>query len=196
MPIDPYPIQPARFARIGAIARWKPVHLGHAAMLEAIADRADKAVIGIGSANRYDARNPFTSGETAEMIRLVLEPRENFELVEIDDLDDPPRWRELAIARLGPLDLFVTANEPVRRLLERDYRIAHPLAIVPSPRRTPVDGTMVRRAMARGDGWEGLVPPAIAAYIRSRGIDRRFRAEFGLETLARSAEPSSLGSGR
>lgn len=169
------------------VARWKPVHLGHAAVLEALADRADHAVIGIGSANRYDVRNPFTAAETREMIGLVLAGRRSCEVIEVEDLDDGPRWRELVVARFGPLDLFVTENAYVRSLLERDYRIEHPATLVPPERRVAVDGTMVRAAMALGEGWDALVPPAVARYIRERGLDARFRREFGLATLALGA---------
>jgi nicotinamide-nucleotide adenylyltransferase len=42
------------------VARWKPVHRGHAVVLRALSDRAEQALIGIGSSNRYDSRNPFT----------------------------------------------------------------------------------------------------------------------------------------
>jgi hypothetical protein len=43
---------------------------------------------------------------------------------------------------------------------------------------------MVRREMARGDGWRDLVPEEIADYIAARRLDARFRREFGLQTLA------------
>jgi len=33
------PDLPATVARIGIVARWKPVHLGHAAVLEALVER-------------------------------------------------------------------------------------------------------------------------------------------------------------
>ena len=84
--LDPLPALPDRVERIAMIARWKPVHLGHAAVLEALADRADHAIVGIGSPNKYDASNPFTADETAAMIRLVLDGRDNVELVEVPDL--------------------------------------------------------------------------------------------------------------
>jgi nicotinamide-nucleotide adenylyltransferase len=172
------------------VARWKPVHLGHAAVLEALCDRAERVLVGIGSANRYDVRNPFTAAETRAMIDLVLagSGRRNYDVVLVEDLGNGPRWRELVLRTFGPLDLFVTENAYVRSLLERDYRVEHPVAFVAPERRVAVDGTMVRAAMARGgNGWETLVPPAVARFIRERGIDRRFRSEFGLATLALAA---------
>lgn len=180
----PLPVIPAHVGRLAMIARWKPVHAGHAAVLEELAERADHVVIGIGSANRYNARNPFTAAETAEMLRIVLAGRDHCEIVEVPDLDDGPRWRVMVRDMLGPLDLFVTANGYVRGLLLGDYPILHPVHLVAPERRVRVDGAMVRAAMARGGAWEHLVPPAVAAFLEARELVARFRAEFGAQTLA------------
>jgi nicotinamide-nucleotide adenylyltransferase len=170
--------------RIGMIARWRPVHLGHAAVLRALSDSAREAVVGIGSSNRYDIRSPFTAEETADMIRLVLGRRTNVRLVLVPDLDNGPRWRDMVVEMLGPLDMFVTDNPYVASLLDGSYKVVRPLSLVADRERLPVDGTLVRREMARGDAWVDLVPPPVAAYISSRRLDARFRREFGLATLS------------
>jgi nicotinamide-nucleotide adenylyltransferase len=179
-----------RPARIAMIARWKPVHVGHAAVLEALTDLADHVVVGIGSSNKHDVSNPFTAAETAEMLRIALEGRSNYEILEVPDLGHGPRWRAMVVDMLGPLDLFVTANAYVRSLLEGDYRVVHPAGLVPPERRVPVDGTLVRRRMARGESWRELVPPPVADYLEARGLVERFRREFGLATLALDAPDS------
>ena len=173
--------------RIGMVARWRPVHLGHAPILRALCDRASQAVIGIGSSNRYDLRNPFTLEETSDMIRLVLAGRNNYSLIPVPDLDDGPRWRLMIIDLFGALDLFVTANPYVASLLGKDYDIGRPIELVHPEERVPIDGTMVRREMAMGDGWQDLVPPNVAEYIAGRQLAQRFRQEFGLEVLALDA---------
>ncbi len=175
----------SRLGTVGVVARFKPVHLAHAAMLASLAARADRLRIGLGSVNRHDLRNPFTARESADMVDLVLAGTGGrHEIVEVPDLDDGPRWRLLARDLLGPLDLFVTANEYVRELLGDLYPTVHPATLVPRALKVPVDGTMVRRAMARGEDWERLVPPAVARYLTERGLVERFRREFGLATLA------------
>jgi nicotinamide-nucleotide adenylyltransferase len=176
-----------RVERLAMVARWKPVHSGHAAVLEALAARAGHVLVGIGSSNRYDVANPFTAAETAEMIRIALAGRDNFTILEVPDLGHGPRWRAMVSGMFGPLDLFVTANAYVRSLLEGDYRVVHPVLFVPPERRVAVDGTMVRRRMARGEAWEELVPPTVAAYLQDRGLVDRFRREFGLATIALDA---------
>ena len=172
------------FERVGMVARWRPVHLGQSPVLRALCDRADHALIGIGSSNRYNLRNPFTLEETSDMIRLVLAGRENYTLVPVPDLDDGPRWREMILDLFGPLDLFVTDNPYVASLLTDDYTITRPVTLVPEHEKVPIDGTMVRREMAHGDGWCTLVPPEVAEYISLNQLDERFRREFGLAALA------------
>lgn len=169
------------------IARWKPVHLGQSAVLDALTSRADHALIGIGSSNRYDVQNPFTADETAAMIRLALAGRTNYSIHEVPDLGHGPRWRAMVTEMFGHLDLFVTANAYVRSLLMDVYTVVHPVWLVAPERRIAVDGTMVRRRMARGEDWQGLVAPEIAEHLEKAGLFDRFRREFGLETLARDA---------
>jgi nicotinamide-nucleotide adenylyltransferase len=183
-------MSPEKVARLAMVARWKPVHLGHAAVLESLVARADHAFIGIGSSNKYDVRNPFTADETEEMLRLVLAPRTNFSLVRVPDLDHGPRWRAMLKDLFGPLDLFVTENGWVVELLRDDYQVVHPVKLVPKERHVAVDGTMVRRALARGDDWRALVPPVIAAHLERTGLAARFVREFGLATLALEASGS------
>ena len=166
------------------IASCKPVHLGHAAILWAVCSSGGAALIGIGSSNRYNARNPFTLDETRDMIELALAEFTNYQIIPIPDLDDGPRWRVVVKDLFGDLDVFVTANPYVASLLRDDYRVIPPVELIPPRERVPAEGSEVRRAMARGDDWESLVPNVIAEYIKSNRLDKRFREEFGLETLA------------
>ncbi len=173
-----------RWRRVAMIARWKPLHRGQAPVLAALCERAERALIGIGSANRYDLRNPFTAAETRAMVDLVLAGRSNYEVLAVDDLDDGPRWRAMVVDLLGELDALVTDNPYVASLLATDYRVIRPVDLVAAADRVPVDGTLVRRRMARGEDWRELVPAAVADYIERHGLDHRFRRQFGLATLA------------
>ena len=166
------------------IARWQPVHRGHVPVLRALCDCASQALIGIGSSNRHDFRNPFTLEETVDMIHLALSGRDNYALIPVPDLDDGPRWRAMVVDLFGSLDRFVTANPYVASLLGSDYDVIRPVELVPEEERVAIDGTMVRKKMARGTAWRDLVPEEIADFIASNELDERFRREFGLQTLA------------
>jgi nicotinamide-nucleotide adenylyltransferase len=178
------------------VARWKPVHLGHEPVLRALCDRGERALIGVGSSNRHNLKNPFTFEESVEMIRLALGGRANCEVLPVPDLDDGPRWRTMVAALFGPLDLFVTDNPYVAHLMAPKYCIGRPVDLVPPQERVPLDGTMVRSEMARGSGWREMVPPEVADYIVERGLDERFRREFGLETLASCVVTQGAPAGR
>jgi nicotinamide-nucleotide adenylyltransferase len=142
-------------ARLAMVARWKPVHLGHAAVLRGLSDQAEHALIGIGSSNQYSRDNPFTAKETAAMIRRVLAGRDNYSLFEVPDLGNGPKWRilvrDLIEAQLetlgGPLGAFVTANDYVRSLMQGLYPTVHPVELVAPRDRTRLSGTEVRQAM-------------------------------------------------
>jgi nicotinamide mononucleotide adenylyltransferase len=172
------------FNRIGMIARWKPVHLGQAAVLHELCTHAENALIGIGSSNRYNVRNPFKLEETMDMLRLALDGHHNYDLIPVPDLDDGPAWRLMIVDLFSGLDCFVTDNPYVANLLKDDYRIVRPVDLIPSERQVRVDGATVRAMMARGEPWQALVPEKVGFYIQQNGLDERFRNEFGLETLA------------
>lgn len=179
---------------VGTVARFKPVHKAHEVMLEALCERSAQVTIGIGSSNRYDVTNPFTAAESKEMIDSILRPQyANYTVIEVPDLWNGPKWREQALRLYGSLDRFVTANDYVTSLLERDYAVVHPGALISPGKGVPVTGTMVRHAMARGEPWEPLVPDPVATYLKDRGIDARFCREFGLATIAHAAAEALEG---
>ena len=166
------------------IARWKPLHLGQWAVLRTVCQQADKVLIGIGSSNRYNVRNPFTAEETEHMLRLSLDNFTNYEIIPVPDLDDGPRWRVTVLELFGKLDLLVTDNPYVTALLQNDYRLIRPVELLPSEEHVRINGSMVRAMMARGEPWQAWVPAPCVEYIQKNKLDERFRAEFGLETLA------------
>lgn len=163
-------LPPVPLGRVGMIARWQPVHLGHAAVLQGLCAASDHVLIGLGSSNRRDRDTPFPPAHTARMITLVLREHANFEIHEIPDLGHGPRWAAMVRERFGELELFLTANAWVRDLMLPFYDIAHPSLLLPRDGEIRVTGEQVRAAMMQGEAWEGLVPPLVAAYLREQGL--------------------------
>ncbi len=180
------------FARLGFIGRFKPLHNGADAAIDALCSAADEAIIGIGSANKYHMRCPFTADESEAMVRASLgaHGHANYRVERIDDFGDQAkyrdgaRWREEIIKRFGKLDAFVTGNPYVRELLQDTYPIIHPVTLIKPDRRLVLRATQVRIEMARGDGWRALVPEPVADVIDEKRLVDRFRREYGLQTLA------------
>jgi nicotinamide-nucleotide adenylyltransferase len=181
--------------KIGVIGRFKPLHNGGELMLEAICNNAEQVIIGIGSCNKYNARNPFTAEESEEMIHLVLAQKySNYTIIKIPDYGHLPqyrdgkKWKETVVEKFGALDYFVSGNDYVSNLLKDRYDIMHPCELIPKEKQIMLKATEVRVEMARGGNWQDLVPDAVSEYITRNGLDKRFRKEFGLETLAKLGE--------
>lgn len=173
---------------LGLICRFQPLHRIHARLLVAAAARGELLKVGVGSPARSDLRNPFSLEERLEMLRVACEGLSaEVEVIPVPDLGHGPRWAAQVTRLFGPLDRFVSANGYVRRLLEPSYRLSHPLELIPPSQRAPIGGAEVRLAMARGEEWDSLVPPAIAELLRSRGWVDRFRREHGLALLRQHA---------
>jgi nicotinamide-nucleotide adenylyltransferase len=173
-----------QFDRVGIVARWQPVHLGHVPVLHGLCRRSRNVVIGIGSSNKYDYRNPFSLEERTEMLEMILQGWENYSLIPVEDLDDGPRWREMLQGLFGDLDCFVTANPYVESLLSERYQTIKPINFVGDEERVAVEGAMVRLAMAQGREWREMVPASVSDFILAHRLDERFRTDFGLQTLA------------
>lgn len=180
-----------KFQRLGFIGRFKPLHNGGYVLLEEACKQAEQVLIGIGSSNKYNVRNPFTPKESEGMIRAALSPNySNFDILYVPDFAHIPgnengqRWREYVREKFGTLDYFVSGNDFVRELLAEDYQLLHPYEIVPEEKKVKIRGTEVRIKIAQYGDWKRLVPREVASYFEERGIIERFRNEFGLTTLA------------
>lgn len=175
----------------GFIGRFKPLHQGAALVLETLCQQAESVKIGIGSANKYNPRNPFTAEETEGMIRAYLSPRfSNFQIFyipdfgQIPDYADGEKWKEHVVGELGRVDYFVSGNPHTSSILESAYTIIHPNEIIPAERYVQLRATEVRVEMAKGsERWKELVPTEVVKYILDQRLLERFQQEFGKETL-------------
>lgn len=181
----------AKLGRVGIIGRFKPLHNGGARLLENICRQAKEVIIGIGSVNKYNVRNPFTAEESAEMIHSFLNQRfNNYKVVfvpdfaHIPDYKDGNKWKEHVKKVFGELDYFISGNNYVSELLKDTYKIMHPANIVPKEEWIRLRAAKVRLEMVYGNKWKELVPEPVVNYLEINGIIERFREEFGLATLA------------
>lgn len=175
---------------IGIIGRFRPLHNGGALLLETACKKAKEVIIGIGSANKYDLRNPFTPEETKEMIDAFLSKKyKNYKIIFIPDYghlygkDGGKLWRNHVVKTFGKLDCFITGNPYVRELLGKDYKMIDAKEFTSDNPFPHVRATLVRMAMAKKEDWEQYVPEEVAAYLKKQKLDERFRKEFGAATI-------------
>ena len=186
-----------KFEKLGLIGRFKPLHLGGAGLLEEACKQSSEVIIGIGSANKYDLRNPFTAQESEDMIRACIKSP-NYEILYIPDFGHIPgyesgqEWAGYIKSWFGELDAFVSGNLYVTELLKPSYKIIHPNELIPREKQIELHATKVRIEMANGEGWRDLVPDEVEHYIDRNGLLERFRKEYGSETLQKIRYKSRL----
>ena len=179
------------YKKLGIIGRFKPLHNGGAQLLRYSCMLSEKVLIGIGSINKYNARNPFTYEETRDMIDLYLGKEfDNYKIVGIPDFghiqvlnEDDKNWVRYVADLFGDVDAVVTGNPYVESLLEGHYKIIKPNDIIPKEEQIMLKATQIRVAMCRGDDWTEKVPGCVAEYIKLNGFDERLNKEFGKEVL-------------
>lgn len=191
-------VLPKRLGKVGLVARFKPLHLGGFALLESLCQKAEGVVIGIGSANKYNVRNPFTADESEGMIRAALDKYSNYRFVDVPDFAHLPeykdgmKWKEFVVENFK-VDYFASGNEFVRGLLADKLNVVNSYLFVPENRRIKVKSSEIRVAMATFQDWKKFVPEKVARYMEDNGLVERFRKEFGLETLSLMVSGKNYG---
>ena len=193
-----------KLGRVGLIGRFKPLHHGGAKMLDKICEQTDYLVIGLGSSNMYNLRNPFTVEESKQMIDVYLSSKfSNYEFMQIPDYGhikknrDGQRWRQEIITNFKNLDHFLSGNPYVSELLKDDYQMIHPDSLIDSKQNSTLfktlSATKVRVAMVKDEDWKSLIPDVVVNYLESNGLVERFKKEFGEETLALATSDPNYG---
>ena len=159
--------------------RFQPFHNGHLEYLRAAVERCENLVIGITNADptqiseeatsehrHLPESNPFTFFQRSVMIReLLIEesiPLERSLIIPFP-VHSPERWRYyLPPNVVHYLRVFSPWEQAkVDRLRQHGYAVE---VLDPGVSKA-VAATEVRRLMAAGEGWEELVPPAVARVI-------------------------------
>jgi len=152
------------------IGRFQPYHLGHQAVLEKIAGEVEEIVIVIGSAqDSHTPENPFTGGERMEMIYESLSEchlRDRCYVAPLQDIQRNSIWVSHLQSMVPRFDMVYSNNPLVVRLFSE---AGVPVRKPPMFQRELYSGTAIRRLMREHKDWEGLVPDAVAAFIKEWG---------------------------
>lgn len=184
------------YNQLGFIGRFRPFHIGAFELLYTGCKKAQEVIIGIGSANKYNERNPFTANEAQEMIDAALKPHvSNYRFVQIPDSGHLPGgengkiWIPTIKREFGTLDAMVSGNPYVQSLLANHYKTIQPKEIMQPQALIPIKATIVRNALVNDANWQQYVPPQVATYIQQNGLDRRIREEFGEKLINQTNIP-------
>jgi nicotinamide-nucleotide adenylyltransferase len=138
--------------------------------LEKIGLEVDEIVIVIGSAQEsHTPENPFTGGERMEMIYAALDKSDLRERSVVTPLQDIQRncvWASHLRSMVPRFDVVYSNNPLVVQLMsEAGIEIRRS----PMYQREQYSGTAIRKLMRENGEWSGLVPDAVAAFIKEIG---------------------------
>lgn len=150
------------------IGRFQPFHLGHRYLIEKALTHCDKIIIGIGSANKDDDKNPWSVSIRRKMLEeFVRQEKIEDRVVSIIDLYDNPDddvWFANLLKKTGPFDVTLGNNEWNNGIIERHGIKAIYTGLY---KRDTLEGQQIRTLMKDGHPWEDRVPAYIHSLIKA-----------------------------
>ena len=109
------------------VGRFQPPHAGHLYLIEASLAIADQVVIGIGSANIIDEKNPFAPAYRERVLRHALvkqgiDPK-RVTFIQLDDLGDNEEWGDMTYKKAskdGAISAVIGNSDWVNGIFETE----------------------------------------------------------------------------
>lgn len=154
------------------IGRFQPFHKGHLWEIKRALKLAEKLIVGIGSSNLEDRKNPYPSDKRRRMVEVVLAAEGIGErVIKIEELPDTTdqEWvdnvKKMVVgAGYQPGETLVIGNNDwVNDLLEPEGFVIYEPGFY---NREELEGVKIREMMKTGDnGWKSRVPEEVARQI-------------------------------
>jgi len=144
------------------IGRFQPFHKGHLELIKSIYTKFDKIIIGIGSSQySHDLNNPFTLEERKSMIKNTLKENKikNFEIFEIPDINNYPKWVSHVESITPKFDIVLTNNSITASLFKKKgYKIYKSKLF----NKKEFSGKEIRKKMLISDeSWKNSIPKSV-----------------------------------
>lgn len=158
--------------------RTQPVHIGHIHMLEVACNLAEEVVIGIGSANIIDKKNPYYSIEREMMLRKSLEDKglTNYSFVHMPDFNQDKDWIKYVEqnVKLDETTTIVSGNPWVGEVFsQKGYGVIKPEEII-EDKLIDISATKLRNMIVEENNeWKKYASTGTIHYFeRFGGSDR------------------------
>lgn len=149
------------------IGRFQPFHLGHKYLIEESLKICDQIIIGIGSSNKSDEKNPYSSDERMEFVKKFIEEEgltgKVFQITKLHDNPDDDVWFENLIKQVGSFDITIGNNPWNNGIIERH---GIPALEIGFYKRDKLEGIKIRSLIGNNDKWEDRVPSYLINYIK------------------------------
>lgn len=150
------------------IGRFQPFHHGHKYLLEKALELCGKIYIGIGSSNKSDNKNPYSTDKREEFLKKFIS-EENLEdrvikIIRLDDNPDDDVWFENLYKKTGPFDVTIGNNPWNNGIIERH---GIPAISIGFHKREILEGEKIRNLMEKKKKWEERVPSYLVEHIKN-----------------------------
>ena len=155
------------------IGRFQPFHKGHLKIIKEVSKNYDKIIIAIGSSQYSNTfENPFTDEERKEMICKTLKKEgiENYNIVNIPDIHNPPKWVDHVVSIVSDFDVVLSNNDFTKKLFsEKGFKVKKTKMF----EKERYSGKVIRDKIRKDEKWEDLVPQKVLEIIKNNdGIKR------------------------
>jgi nicotinamide-nucleotide adenylyltransferase len=149
------------------VGRFQPFHLGHKYLIERALEICENIIIGIGSSNISDAKNPYSYLKRKRFVQEFINdegisPRV-VKIVAVSDYPDDSVWFSQLIKTTGKIDVSIGDNEWVNGIFENENI---PIVRIGYFKRRTLEGTKIRKLIIEKGQWEDKVPASIKALIK------------------------------
>lgn len=127
------------------LGRFQPFHRGHQYLIEKALEQCESVIVGVGSANVRDEKNPFSFEERKKQISDALKKQKYFSRISaIIALDDNPNdeiWLADLLKKTGKINVMFGNNEWPNEIFEK---AGLKVVRVPLYKRHIYEGTKIR----------------------------------------------------
>ena len=149
------------------VGRFQPFHNGHLFLIKKALEKAEKIIIGIGSANMSDENNPIDFETRKKVIKAVAYKEKIFgdrliKIVPLDDFFDDKKWLKNLEKQVGKFDLAFGNNDWTNNILKKaGYKVLK----VDYYKRDLFEGWRIRKLIKEGKKWQDRVPEYIVSWL-------------------------------
>lgn len=163
------------------IGRFQPFHNGHLFLINKALEKVDRLIVGIGSANRINEKNPLSYEQRRKILETVftkekIKPR-IIAILPIDDyLENDSLWLKKALEKIKKVeefDLVIGNDEWTDGIFEK---AGHKVWRTGFYKRYLYEGEKIRRLMVKGREWKNRVPKYLVRKLSLRGYLLRIEA--------------------
>ena len=127
------------------LGRFQPFHRGHKYLIEKALEQCESVIVGVGSVNVEDEKNPFSFEDRKKQISEALKKQKYYSriisIIPLDDNPDDDVWLAELLKKAGKIDVVFGNNEWPNEIFEKaGFKVVR----VPLYKRNIYEGTKIR----------------------------------------------------